>query len=158
MIYQIGSGNAALDTVVTQGADYKEFFPVIPVRINNTFLSESNWPTQYVQAKKAYKKAVDGNFDKLVDALKENKNIKEMDYVFIKFGVALNVLDNSCPALHLHLPREDDGNPIREPGGLPGLEGMAGKSSKSSRKPGTNGTTAATRRMSFGNAVPGPGS
>ena len=34
------------------------------------------------------------------------------------------------PALHLHLPREDDGNPIREPGGLPGLEGMAGRAAR----------------------------
>lgn len=96
MIYQIGSGNAALDASIAEGADYKEFFPVIPVRIENKFLSPSQWPTQYAQAKKAYKKAVDGSYDELIENLSENKNLKEMDYVFVTFGVALNVLDNKC--------------------------------------------------------------
>ncbi len=94
-IYRIGSGNAAIDAAVQDIANYGKFFPAIPVRMNNRFLSLNNNAAVYRLAKKAYKKAVDGNFDKLVDNLKDNEDLEDIDYAYIVWGVSINTKENT---------------------------------------------------------------
>jgi hypothetical protein len=95
-IYQIGSGNPALDALVSNAA-YGEFFPFMPVRINNKFLSEEYLPDAYAQVKKAYKRALGGKkIEDLVEQLEDNENLEDIDHAYIVFGVSLNVLENSC--------------------------------------------------------------
>lgn len=96
-IYAFGTGNTALDGMLVQTQDETyEFYPFIPVRIDNQFLSPSYAPSRYNLAKKAYKKAVDGDFDALVDKLAAHENLADMDYAWIVFGVSANVVENSC--------------------------------------------------------------
>lgn len=95
-IYKMGSGIADLDNKLTQIEDYGRFFPMIPVRIDNEFLSNSFEPTAYDLAKRAYKKVTDGNLDALIEEIADNEHIEEIDYAYIVFGVSLNVIDNSA--------------------------------------------------------------
>lgn len=93
-IYEIGSGNLALDAIVYADADDGEYIPFIPIRINNNFLSETYEPEMYTLAKKAYKKASGGaKFDDLVEKINENEKLNEIDYAYVMYGVSLNIMD-----------------------------------------------------------------
>lgn len=100
-IYRLGSGNAVLDALLTiqDGEDRfgnAEFFPTIPIRYDNKFISSTFLDVAYNQGKKGFKKAVDGKFDDVVDELSDAENLSDMDYIYIAFGVSANVVDNSC--------------------------------------------------------------
>lgn len=94
-IYNKDSGNAVLDEMFTQGEGMGQFYPFIPFRLNNKFVSETYYPEVYAQAKKGYKKATTGNFDKMVESLSENENLGDIDYAYTVFGVSLNVIENA---------------------------------------------------------------
>lgn len=98
-IYKIGSGNASLDATVKSSSKASHFFPFIPIRDQNTFLSEDYLPDIYEASKKAYRKATSGHsadYDKLIDKIKDNDSIDDIDYAYIVYGVPLNVIDNSA--------------------------------------------------------------
>lgn len=95
-IYKIGSGVTELDNLVSAGPDYGGFFPFLPIRIENEFLSDTNYPDAYTQVKKAYRKATDGNLSKLIEQLEDNDDLADIDNAYITFGVSLNVLENTC--------------------------------------------------------------
>lgn len=97
-IYRVGSGIPALDDQVTDTSDtVNGFFPPIPVRVDNHFLSESHLPEQYASAKAAYKKLVSGSkFDELITNLSDNPNLGDIDYIYVVPGVSLNVQENAC--------------------------------------------------------------
>ncbi|RWB40470.1 MAG: hypothetical protein EOQ44_25365 [Mesorhizobium sp.] len=95
-IYEIGSGIAGLDALITDGASYGEFFPFIPFRLNTKFISSTYLPDVYVQVKKAFKKATGGKFDKLIEQLSDNEHLGDIDNGYVTFGVSLNVLENKC--------------------------------------------------------------
>lgn len=93
-IYQIGSGNAVLDAALGDidtavDADV-EFFPFIPIRLNNEFLSETYKPEIYAQSKKGLKKAVTGKFDKIVEDLEDVESLPDIDHAYAIFGVSVN--------------------------------------------------------------------
>jgi hypothetical protein len=90
MIYQIGSGNAALDSLVNVVGQYEEFYPFIPIRLKSDWLDEVN-PEAYEQARKAYKKATGSKIESLIEDLKDNEDIADIDNIYTVFGVALNV-------------------------------------------------------------------
>ncbi|MEQ1950920.1 hypothetical protein [Mesorhizobium sp. CN2-181] len=96
MIYKIGSGNAALDALVEESADYGNFFPFLPVRLHNFFLSPTHYPDAYEQIKKAYKKATGSKFTKLIDQIEDNDDLEDIDNAYIQFGVSLNVVEEAC--------------------------------------------------------------
>jgi hypothetical protein len=95
-IYRVGSGKPGLDALVSQGSSYGEFFPFIPVRLNNNFLSEGYYGAAFKQTTKAYQKATGGHMDELVASIKENKDLEDMDHAYVVFGVSLNVVEMSC--------------------------------------------------------------
>lgn len=94
-IYKLGSGNQELDDLVNQKPDDGYYFPFIPVRLDNKFLSPTYEEAAYLKAKRAYKKATTGNLDDIVDDLAENKSIKDIDYAYVMFGVSLNTKENT---------------------------------------------------------------
>jgi hypothetical protein len=96
-IYKEGGGHPEIDALVGAGLDMGSFFPHIPVRLNNNFLSPSFGPLTYAAASAAYKKATGGaKFDELVDIIADNEDIGDIDHAYIVFGVSLNVLENQC--------------------------------------------------------------
>lgn len=96
MIYAEGSGNPVLDSMFEPSENIGEFFPFIPFRIDNEFVSESNFPVIYQESKKAYKKSLTGRFDKTIKDLEDNESLDDIDYAYVVFGVSLNVLEVAC--------------------------------------------------------------
>ena len=95
-IYRIGSGNVALDAAVAPIATYGKFFPYIPLRLKNQFLSSTYQPDKYALAKKAFKKATGGKLEEVIDNIASNPSISDIDYAYTVFGVSMNVKDNSA--------------------------------------------------------------
>jgi len=97
-IYRVGSGNAILDGLAADDSTEieGEFFPAIPIRVDNEFLSEDYEPDAYRVSKKAFKKAVDGKMDKVIDELSDAESLDDIDYVYAVFGVSVNVIENAC--------------------------------------------------------------
>ncbi|ESX17872.1 hypothetical protein X766_15845 [Mesorhizobium sp. LSJC255A00] len=95
-IYEIGSGNAALDALAGATATYGQFFPFIPFRLENQFLSETYYPDAYAQIKKAYKKATGNKLSELIDKVADNESLGDIDHAYVVFGVSLNVIEPEC--------------------------------------------------------------
>lgn len=93
-IYQVGSGNTNLDGQYLIQSLGGAYMPFIPVRADNKFLSKSFRPNEYALAKKAYKKAIDGELDELIGEISKNDSLSEIDYATVFFGVPLNTQSN----------------------------------------------------------------
>lgn len=90
-IYTLGSGNPDLDAVEGIVTSYGRFYPIIPIRINNTNVSASNNPTLYKQAKEATKRGLGNDgYDQLLSEIAKNPDVGDIDYAYLVFGVALN--------------------------------------------------------------------
>lgn len=90
--YQIGTGIPALDAKAADIRVAGDFFPVLPIRLNNRFINEP-WYDAEKQKKIAqtYKKITNGGkFEDLIEDLKDNDKLGDLDYVFLTFGVPLN--------------------------------------------------------------------
>lgn len=98
-IYEVGTGNAVLDALVSEAdaSGFQEFFPFMPIRINNVSITEPVYEDAYEATKKAYRRAYQGkSFDKLVETVEENESIDDIDYAYLCFGASLNVKENAC--------------------------------------------------------------
>lgn len=94
-IYRQYSGKAELDKVFRRYVTADGYFPMIPLRINNSFVSSSNRPALYEQSKKAFKKALNDDFDKIIDKIEDNPDLGDIDFAYIVFGVSLNTKENA---------------------------------------------------------------
>ena len=97
-IYRIGAGNTVLDGLINQVADFGQFFPMIPIRLDNKFLSERPELEDHLTlAKKAFRKGTDGGkYDDIIAELEESDDLGDMDYIYVAYGVSLNVIDKSA--------------------------------------------------------------
>lgn len=94
-IYRLGSGGS-LDKYISQGTDFGKFFPVLPLRIDNVSIKRYGPPALYTAVAKAYKKLIGSPFDEMLKSVEDNKNIDDIDYAAINFGVALNTKTDAC--------------------------------------------------------------
>ena len=99
LIYQYGTGNATLDTMFVASASTGGFFPFIPIRMWNKFLSPTYQPAIYDWNVKAYRKAIGltsrKDYDYLVESIKDNPSIGDIDFSYAMYAVALNTRENS---------------------------------------------------------------
>jgi hypothetical protein len=95
-IYRIGSGNPSLDSLAADEVPDPdgEYFPFIPIRLDNEFLSTTFEPDGYALAKKAYKKAGGGSFDDLIAKIEDNADLDDIDFAYVVYGVPLNTASN----------------------------------------------------------------
>lgn len=93
-MYRLGSGNAELDAFLSQADQDGFYFPFIPLRLDNKFISTTYQPAAYDKIVTAYKKATSGKVDDIIQDLAENKSLKDIDYAYICFGISLNTKDN----------------------------------------------------------------
>ena len=94
-IYKIGSGNVDLDAIAQNRADYGEFFPFIPVRLESEFLSSTHLSGAFNQCTEAYKKATGADLDDLIDSISDNESLADIDHAYVTFGVSLNTRENA---------------------------------------------------------------
>lgn len=98
-IYQVGTGNAVLDALVTQAdaSGFQEFFPLMPIRIDNESVAEPAYDSLRADMKKAYRRAYQGkNFDDLIATVDDHPDVNDIDYAYLIFGCSLNVKENAC--------------------------------------------------------------
>lgn len=95
-IYQQGGSNSGLNALFNSESSLGDFFPFIPMREYNEFLSSTKYPEIYDRSKYALKKAVDGSYDSVVEDVADNESIGDIDFAYVVFGVSLNVQENSC--------------------------------------------------------------
>jgi len=100
-LYTQGSGNAVLDALFQESdaSNFQEFFPFIPLRLNNKSVTEAPYDTNglYEETRKAYRKANNlKNISGILDEIEDNDSIDDIDYAYIMYGVSLNVMENSC--------------------------------------------------------------
>jgi len=105
-IYKYGDGNSVLDAMFAPSDTLGSFYPFIPFRLDNKFVSESYLPTVYEQAKKGYKRATTGDFDEMIENLADNEDLSDIDYAYAVFGVSLNVLENASRKYIYHFFKE----------------------------------------------------
>lgn len=98
-IYRRYSGEPGLDAIWPVAEDYRrQFMPFVPLRIENKFITEAPYrATYYEKARKYYKKAMNGKkIDDMIEKIGENANLKDIDFAFMVYGVALNTKSNYC--------------------------------------------------------------
>jgi len=100
-IYELNTGNSILDALV-QDVDVsglpQEFFPFMPVRINNVSVADPVYADLYDDMSKAYKRGFGykKKFGSLVESVEENPSIADIDYAYLCFGASLNVKEMAC--------------------------------------------------------------
>lgn len=94
--YRMGSGNVIFDTMLSSSSTRTQFFPALPLRLNNESIRHENHATTYAAVKKAYKKLSGNSVDKLLDQIEENENIGDIDFCFLVSGVSANAPDNQA--------------------------------------------------------------
>lgn len=92
--YRMGSGNVIFDSLQTSGAAKTEFFPAIPLRINNKSIRHANNVALFDAVEPAFKKLTGSEVDKLLDQIEEHENIADIDFCFLTQGVSLNTKEN----------------------------------------------------------------
>lgn len=95
-IYANGGNNPTLNALFKVQTSMGNFFPFIPLRVSRQFLSTDYFGSVYTESKAAMRKAVDGDYDSIIEEVGENESIGDIDYAYTVFGVSLNVKDNSC--------------------------------------------------------------
>ena len=95
-IYKLGSGNATLDAMFATTYTGPQYLPIIPIRLDNQFISDTSPTVLYPLAKKAMKRAIGANFDDIEASIADNASLGDIDYAYAMFGVSLNTKENSC--------------------------------------------------------------
>lgn len=93
-IYRIGSGIVALDTLASHTALDPEFYPALPLRMNNKSIRDAGFEDHYAKAKKGFRRLIGNNFDAFLDTIEDNEQIEDIDFALLVQGVPLNVSSN----------------------------------------------------------------
>jgi DNA-binding ferritin-like protein (Dps family) len=95
-IYKQGTGNAALDALFKTSVTAGTFFPVIPVRIDNRFVSSDYYGDIHPWVEKAVRRATNFTYEKLVEQVSDNPSLGDIDYAYMVFGASLNTPENTA--------------------------------------------------------------
>lgn len=95
-IYKQGSGNAALDNLFSTSVTAGTFFPVIPVRIDNQFVSSEYYGHIHPWVKKAVRRATNYTYETLVEQVSSNPSLGDIDFAYMVFGTSLNTPENTA--------------------------------------------------------------
>lgn len=88
--YREGSGTAELDALFSQADTMADFFPAIPVRIDNVSIAEASMSDTYAMANKAFRKLTGSHISALVDSVDTHESVDDIDYAYVMQGVPLN--------------------------------------------------------------------
>lgn len=95
-VYEMGSGVTAFDDLALPETGVTEFFPVVPIRLNNVPVDDPSLdPKFYDEGKVAYRKLTGGKIDDLLAQIEDNPNVGDIDYAFLVHGVSLNTKENA---------------------------------------------------------------
>jgi hypothetical protein len=89
-IYEMGSGNVALDAIQETATAISEFYPFIPLRYNNKAISHQDYVDNYESHAESYNRATGGEIVDILASIEDNPSIDDVDHAFLTFGVELN--------------------------------------------------------------------
>ena len=98
-IYEIGTGNTNLDALVSDvdASSFQEFFPFVPVRIDNQSIEEPQFSDLFAENESIYRRGFLGKqLSQLVETVEDNPFINDIDYAYLCWGTSLNAADNSA--------------------------------------------------------------
>lgn len=98
-IYKVGTGNLVLDAldVAVGTAVTAEFFPFIPLRLNNVSITDPTYASIYEASKKLYKRATrNQKLDSLIEEVEANEDLDQIDYAYVQWAITLNTKDNEA--------------------------------------------------------------
>lgn len=93
--YQYATGNATLDAMFAVPDSSTRFFPFVPIRIDNQFIS-ATMPDKFALASKAWRKLSGAKLSKTEAQIADNPDLGDIDYAYAVFGVSLNVKEQAC--------------------------------------------------------------
>lgn len=93
-IYKLGSGNSYFDSLIEDSLeDPDDFYPIIPLRLNNRSVSKLD---VYNQCKKACKRLQPKmSLDNILDTIDSNESVGDIDYAYLVPGIPLNTESNN---------------------------------------------------------------
>lgn len=96
-IYEVGSGILGLDAMVENTTtNEKEFYPIIPLRLHNSSITDVLSDEDLSSTEMAYRMAFNsGSLDEILTTIEDNPSIGDIDHAYISFGVPLNTEDAS---------------------------------------------------------------
>lgn len=89
-IYEMGSGNLALDGLTSPSGNLTEFFPIIPLRRDNESIRDPIFADEFPKFKKAFKKSIGTDINSVLDEIEDHEDLDDIDHAFLTFGVELN--------------------------------------------------------------------
>ena len=94
LIYKEGSGNAELDALFTTYDEDSRFYPFIPMRSDKTWIDRDE--DMYPLCRTALRKSTGGKLNKVLDTLKDNDDIDDIQYIYGAFGCSLNTPEDTA--------------------------------------------------------------
>ena len=93
--YREGSGNTALDVFFNADTSVDEFYPELPLRVDNVSINHSSMSSTKTQVNKAFRKLTGSSIERLAEDIDNNANVDSIDHAFIMHGVPLNTSNQS---------------------------------------------------------------
>lgn len=93
-IYKQGSGKPQLDAYFVSVGSKGIYYPPLPLRIDNKFISKTNYADLWSPVSVGTQKALGTSSTKIINMLADNDSINDLDYAYVFFGAALNSKDN----------------------------------------------------------------
>lgn len=93
--YRMGEGNAVFDALRPISNPMPEFYPILPLRLNNQSLRDMDQDLQD-EVTKGFKYLTGRKPDEVLDTIEDHDDVDDMDHVFMVPGVSLNTPDPVC--------------------------------------------------------------
>lgn len=94
--YRIGDGITLFDALsYSSTGSTSEFFPVIPLRLNNVGVLDSGLSFLETPVRQAYRKLTGQSLTKLVASIEDNPDLADIDFCFLVQGACLNSKDQA---------------------------------------------------------------
>jgi len=96
LTYRMESGNVALDALDGFNVNMSDFFPIIPIRVNNTWVDDPSFEATYSDIVGAYRDLTgSARIENLLADLQGNTDVEnDVDHVYIVKGVDLTTPEN----------------------------------------------------------------
>ena len=95
-IYQEKSGNPDLDKLFVPDVSAGAFFPYMPIRLWNQFISPTFYPDWYYRNIKATKKALGGKYEEILDSIRTSPSLRDIDHIYGVYGASLNTPEKAA--------------------------------------------------------------
>jgi len=92
-VYRMGSGNVVFDTLETPGSTILEFYPALPIKIQDKMINDPAYADTYAVVQKAFKKMTGDKVTEMISRLEDNPDIDDIDFAFMMSGVSLNTVN-----------------------------------------------------------------